>query len=45
MKPGTNLFESDMSIKVEFPITVTPHIVDKLIKKHTETGAWQNMYM
>jgi len=45
MKPGTNLFESDMSINVEFPITVTPHIVDKLIKKHNETGAWQNMYM
>lgn len=44
MKPNTNLFESDMDIKVEFPITVTPHIVDKLIKKQSETGAWQNMY-
>ena len=33
MKPGTNLFEEDMSIKVEFPFTVTKDIVDKLIKK------------
>jgi ATP-dependent Lon protease len=44
MKPGTNLFESDMSIEVEFPLTVTPEIVDKLIKKNTETGSWTNMY-
>uniref|UniRef100_A0A6C0IJQ6 ATPase AAA-type core domain-containing protein n=1 Tax=viral metagenome TaxID=1070528 RepID=A0A6C0IJQ6_9ZZZZ len=44
MKPGTNLFESDMSIKVEFPITITPQIVDKLIKKSSESGSWQNMY-
>jgi ATP-dependent Lon protease len=33
MKPGTNLFEKDMSIKVEFPFTVTKDIVQKLIKK------------
>jgi pentapeptide MXKDX repeat protein len=45
MKPDTNLFESDMSIKVEFPITITPKIVDKLIKTHTEAGSWKNMYM
>jgi ATP-dependent Lon protease len=44
MKPGTNLFESDMSIKVDFPLTVTSDIVDKLIKKNTETGSWTNMY-
>lgn len=44
MKPGTNLFETDMSIKVEFPLTVTTEIVDKLIKKNTETGSWTNMY-
>ena len=30
MKPGTNLFEKDMSISIEFPLTVTPQIVDKL---------------
>lgn len=33
MRPGTNLFEEDMSLKVEFPFTVTKNIVDKLIKK------------
>jgi len=33
MKPGSNLFEEDMSLKVEFPFTVTNDIVDKLIKK------------
>jgi ATP-dependent Lon protease len=32
MKPGSNLFEQDMSIKVEFPFHVTRDIVDKLIK-------------
>jgi len=32
MKPGSNLFEEDMSLKVEFPFTVTTEIVDKLIK-------------
>jgi ATP-dependent Lon protease len=45
MKPETNLFASDMALTVTFPITITPHIVDKLIKKHTESGSWQNMYM
>ena len=32
MKPGSNLFEEDMALKVEFPFTVTKEIVDKLIK-------------
>ena len=32
MKPGLNLFEEEMSLKVEFPFTVTREIVDKLIK-------------
>jgi ATP-dependent Lon protease len=35
MRPGSNLFEEDMSIKVEFPFTVTSTIVNKLIKKPT----------
>lgn len=34
MRPGSNLFEEDMSLKVEFPFTVTKDIVDKLIKKN-----------
>tara|TARA_Y100000992_G_C21273651_1_gene498527 strand:- start:2334 stop:4328 length:1995 start_codon:yes stop_codon:yes gene_type:complete len=33
MKPDTNLFEQDMSIKVTFPFDVTKDVVDKLIKK------------
>lgn len=33
MKPGTNLFEQEMSLKVEFPMSVTNDVVDKLIKK------------
>jgi ATP-dependent Lon protease len=32
MKPGSNLFEGEMSLKVVFPFTVTKDIVDKLIK-------------
>jgi ATP-dependent Lon protease len=45
MKPGTNLFEKDMSLKVEFPINVTPDIVDKLIKKSDGGGSWKNIYV
>ena len=33
MKPDTNLFEQDMSLKVEFPFKVTKDIVNKLIKR------------
>ena len=36
MKPGTNLFEQEMSLKVEFPMTVTNEIIDKLIKKDND---------
>jgi ATP-dependent Lon protease len=47
MKPGTNLFEGDMSLKVEFPYTVTKDIVDKLIKKETDvfSSALYTMYV
>jgi len=45
MKPDTNLFENEMSIKVQFPMVVTPQVVDTLIKKNIEKGCWQNMYM
>ena len=45
MKPESNLFEQDMSLKVEFPFTVTKDIVDKLIKKETENiSALYSMY-
>ena len=39
MRPGTNLFEEDMSINVEFPFQVTKEIVDKLIKKKEDTSS------
>ena len=39
MKPGSNIFEEDMSIKVEFPFTVTKDIVDKLIKKEKDLSS------
>jgi hypothetical protein len=46
MKPGSNLFESEMALKVEFPYTVTKDIVDKLIKKDTENfSALYSMYV
>jgi ATP-dependent Lon protease len=46
MKPGTNLFEEDMSIQVEFPLTITKDIVDKLIKVNKENvSALYNMYV
>jgi ATP-dependent Lon protease len=32
MTPGTNLFEAELSIKVEFPFTVTIDILRKLLK-------------
>ena len=38
MRPGSNLFEGQMSLKVEFPFTVTKDIVDKLIKKTELAG-------
>lgn len=45
MKPESNLFEKDMKVNIEFPLTVTNEIVDKFIKITEETGSWRNMYM
>jgi len=46
MKPGSNLFEGEMALKVEFPFKVTKEIVDKLIKKESENvSALWSMYM
>jgi len=44
MRPGSNLFEEDMSLKVQFPFTVTKDIVDKLIKK-SDNGLNPSLYM
>lgn len=46
MRPGSNLFEEDMALKVEFPFRVTKDIVDKLIKTNKESvAAVHSMYM
>jgi len=44
MRPGSNLFEEDMSLKVQFPFTVTKDIVNKLIKK-SDNGLNPSLYM
>jgi ATP-dependent Lon protease len=45
MKPGSNLFEEDMSLKVEFPFTVTKAIVDKLIKNAKDSVMMSGLYV
>jgi ATP-dependent Lon protease len=46
MKPDSNLFEGEMSLKVEFPFNVTKDIVDKLIKKEEQNlSALYSMYV
>ena len=47
MRPGSNLFEKDMALKVEFPFNVTKDIVDKLIKldKRSDDMALKGMYV
>jgi ATP-dependent Lon protease len=47
MKPGSNIFEKDMSLKVEFPFTVTKDVVDKLIKRDKDlfSSALYTMYV
>jgi len=44
MKPGSNLFEQDMSLNIEFPLTVTIDIVNKLIKKENKSSVPYGMY-
>jgi hypothetical protein len=45
MKPDTNLFEDEMSLKVEFPFVVTKDVVDKLIKKESNSSeTWKMLY-
>jgi ATP-dependent Lon protease len=45
MKPGSNLFEGEMSLTVEFPFNVTKDIVDKLIKREDDSLAtWRSLY-
>ena len=43
MKPGANVFDNTHALKVTFPFTVTPDVVDVLIKKTGDTFP-VNMY-
>jgi len=45
MKPDTNLFDQDLSLKVEFPFTVTTDVVDKLIKREKEDKSMLSLYL
>lgn len=44
MKPGTNLFEQEITLKVEFPFVVHREMVDKIVKICRDTGTWKNLY-
>jgi ATP-dependent Lon protease len=45
MKPNTNLFEKDMSLKVVFPFNVTKNVVDNLIKVRDENIHMKHLYV
>jgi hypothetical protein len=46
MRPGSNLFEGEMALTVEFPLTVTKEVIDKLIKKErNDNMALRGMYV
>jgi hypothetical protein len=46
MKPDENLFEEDLSIKIDFPLIITEKILKELIKnKKTSDEKWKLMYM
>jgi ATP-dependent Lon protease len=46
MRPGSNLFEGEMALNVEFPFTVTKDVVDKLIKRdRNDNMAIRGMYV
>lgn len=45
MTPGTNLFEKEITIHVEFPFKVTPDIVQKLLKAPEKNMSASHMYL
>jgi hypothetical protein len=46
MKPGSNLFEEQKTLVVEFPFTVTKDIVDKLITvSKNDNASLRSMYV
>lgn len=45
MRPGSSLFDADMTMEVSFPFQVTKQIVDKLIKINKEDNFAKSMYV
>jgi ATP-dependent Lon protease len=46
MKPGSTLFNNEISLNVEFPYTITKNIADKLIKREDDkNAAMYSMYV
>jgi len=45
MTPGTNLFEKEITIHVEFPFKVTPDVVQKLLKSPEKNMSSSHMYL
>jgi ATP-dependent Lon protease len=45
MRPGSSLFDADMTMEVSFPFQVTKQIVDKLIKLSKEDNFAKSMYV
>ena len=45
MRPGSSLFDADMTMAVSFPFQVTKQIVDKLIKINKEDNFAKSMYV
>jgi 16S rRNA A1518/A1519 N6-dimethyltransferase RsmA/KsgA/DIM1 with predicted DNA glycosylase/AP lyase activity len=45
MKPDSALFEKEMTLKVEFPYTVTTDIVKKLIKMDEKSTSLYGLYV
>jgi len=47
MRPGSNLFGDQMTLKVEFPFKITKDVVDSLIKKNELAGhsSFSSMYV
>ena len=45
MKPETNLFEEEMTLKVQFPFTVTREVLEKLIKNKDKNTHLYGLYV
>ena len=45
MKPDSSLFEKDMTLKVEFPYTVTTEVVSKMIKRDELSNVLKSLYI